>query len=700
MTLNARARHVWQLPLLTAALVSCGLVTAQPVSNALPTGGQVTAGQAKINTNGANMVVQQVTDRAAINWQTFNLGKDAKLDFQQPNANSVTLNRVLGTDPSQIFGRITANGQVILTNPAGVYFGKDAKLDVGGLVATTNSISDSDFMSGKRNFERNGSTGSVVNEGEIKAALGGYIALLAPEVRNQGAIIAQMGAVVLASGESIDLKFDANNRLTNIRVEPSRIKALIDNRHAVLAPGGLIILSAQSLDRLEGGVVKNSGRIEANGLQQQGGRIILSASKKVENTGSIAANASADGPAGKIEISAPEVINAGTISAHANAGSDLSVGSVLVQATQFKQTESGRIDVSGAQQGGQLTVQATGKVEIQGQIDASSAGANSQGGQVTVATQGDVELNNATVDVSGGRGGQMNISAAAPAQPTNPQPLPNVPGQGRLAIMGNSTLSARGRSGQAGNVTLLGDHLELLDASRIQATGETGGGTVLVGGDWQGKGDVYQATSVSMGANASIDASAITQGDGGKVVLWSDAHRSNTITHFAGTITARGGALGGAGGQVETSGYQLNVEGGSVNAGANFGHSGLWYLDPSDATITQAVADSYRTTLNSGTNVLNDVTGNITWNSGVSINKTAGGDATLTLRGGALTGSNITLNSPSITSNSGALNLVLWTRYNTEGYSGVISITGGTINTNGGHVWMGGAMPTSRLGTA
>ena len=102
MTLNDRTSLFWQLPLLTSALVLSAVVTAQTAPNALPTGGQVTAGQARINNAGANMVVQQNSDKAAINWQTFNLGKDAKLEFQQPHANSVTLNRVLGTDPSQI----------------------------------------------------------------------------------------------------------------------------------------------------------------------------------------------------------------------------------------------------------------------------------------------------------------------------------------------------------------------------------------------------------------------------------------------------------------------------------------------------------------------------------------------------------------------------------------------------------------------
>lgn len=359
-----------------------------PPATALPTGGQVSAGQASIQTSGANMLIQQGSDRAAINWQSFSVGKDAQVQFQQPSTSSVTLNRVVGTDPSQIFGRISANGQVILTNPAGVYFGKDSRVDVGGLIATTHGIGDADFMAGKSRFERNGSTGSVVNEGELKASLGGYIALLAPEVRNQGAIIARLGTVALAAGESVDLHFDSNNRLTSIRVEPSQIAALIENRHAVEAPGGLVIISAQSMDRLVGAVVRNSGRVAADGLKQQGGRIILSASTRIDNSGSIAANAvqgatAADsGPAGTIEISAPAVVNSGSISAAVEpaikAVSPASTGgAVAVKAQQFTQTDSGRIDASAPKGGGQVTIQASGAVRVAGRIDASAPPASS-----------------------------------------------------------------------------------------------------------------------------------------------------------------------------------------------------------------------------------------------------------------------------------------------------------------------------------
>ncbi|MBQ1762597.1 MAG: filamentous hemagglutinin N-terminal domain-containing protein, partial [Aquincola sp.] len=234
--------------LLAAAALLPLAAWAQVAPNVLPTGGQVVAGQVAIQQNGSTLTIQQGSTRGAIDWQQFNVGRDAQVQFQQPSAQSVTLNRVQGPDASQIFGRITANGQVFLSNPHGVYFAPGASVDVGGLVATTHRISLDDFMAGRTRFERQGATGSVVNEGELRAALGGYVALLAPEVRNQGVIVANLGTVALAAGEAFELQFDANQTLAGLRVEASTLRTLVDNRHLVLAPGGLVILSAQALD--------------------------------------------------------------------------------------------------------------------------------------------------------------------------------------------------------------------------------------------------------------------------------------------------------------------------------------------------------------------------------------------------------------------------------------------------------------------
>ncbi|MEI6601531.1 MAG: filamentous hemagglutinin N-terminal domain-containing protein, partial [Comamonadaceae bacterium] len=130
---------VWAAPPVPA-------IASAPAPTQLPTGGQVVAGQASINQNAATLNINQSTNRAAIDWATFNVGSQAQVNFNQPGSSSVTLNRVLDSNPSQIFGKITAPGQVFLTNPNGMYFAPSASVDVGGLAATTHSISNADFM--------------------------------------------------------------------------------------------------------------------------------------------------------------------------------------------------------------------------------------------------------------------------------------------------------------------------------------------------------------------------------------------------------------------------------------------------------------------------------------------------------------------------------------------------------------------------
>ena len=124
---------------LLAYMLMCGCASAQTTpaptvaANQLPTGAQVSAGQASVSQSGNTLNVNQTSQRAVVDWTSFNVGKDATVNFQQPNAQSATLNRVNDTQPSQILGRITAPGQVVLVNPEGVYFGKTATVDVGVL---------------------------------------------------------------------------------------------------------------------------------------------------------------------------------------------------------------------------------------------------------------------------------------------------------------------------------------------------------------------------------------------------------------------------------------------------------------------------------------------------------------------------------------------------------------------------------------
>ena len=167
----------------------------------------------------------------------------------------------------------------------------------------------------------------------------------------------------------------------------------------------------------------------------------------------------------------------------------------------------------------------------------------------------------------------------------------------------SGTLSAAGKQNgtSGGTIQITGQNIEVAGAT-INASGQAGGGTVLIGGDWGGghpntslvanasaylqNYSVPTATSVSIDAATMIDASATANGNGGKVIVWS-----NASTMFDGTILAKGGALGGNGGFVETSGGTLTFNG-TVNTSAPNGRTGIWLLDPTDLTIDTGAASA------------------------------------------------------------------------------------------------------------
>ena len=278
---------------LAGAVIAQAALAAPPAPNALPTNGQVVSGQAVIAQAGSTMTIQQASNQAILNWNTFNIGANAAVNFIQPGSNAVALNRVVGTDPSAIYGSLTANGQVFLINPSGVLFGQGARVDVGGLVASTLNIRNEDFLAGNYRFTRNGTTAGVTNQGDL---LGKYIALLAPEVRNEGVISARQGTVTLAAGEAVTLAL-AGNALIDVHVEKASIDTLVANQRLVQADDGTVILSARSANALLGRVV-NTGAIEARGISSDGGTVRLLASSSVDHGGSIDVGAARVGAGG------------------------------------------------------------------------------------------------------------------------------------------------------------------------------------------------------------------------------------------------------------------------------------------------------------------------------------------------------------------------------------------------------------------
>ena len=263
-------------------LGACALLITAPaqaiviLAQASSTGGQVVAGSGTISQSANATTITQASSRLALDWNTFSTRANESITFVQPNAQAIALNRITGTSPSSLLGSLTANGQVFVLNPNGVLFGAGSQVNVGGLVASTLSLGNADFMAGKNTFTQSaGSTSaSVVNQGTLTAASGGYIALLAPEVRNEGVISATLGTALLAAGNQVTLNLN-NGSLLSYSIDQGALNALAENKQLIQADGGQVILSAKALDALSHASVNNSGIIEARTLQNKAGRILL-----------------------------------------------------------------------------------------------------------------------------------------------------------------------------------------------------------------------------------------------------------------------------------------------------------------------------------------------------------------------------------------------------------------------------------------
>lgn len=265
---------------------------------ALPEGGQVAAGQAAITTAGSTMTIAQQTAQAIINWQNFGIGSGEAVHINQPNSQAILLNRVIGSNPSEIFGQLTANGQVILVNPNGVFFRPGSSVDVGGLTASTLNIANEDFLKGQLRFAGD-SQNPVINAGTITAQ-NGYVNLLAKEVVNEGIIAAQTGSVNLAAGSGMSLDYNGDGKMT-VAVTDGAYQSAVANKKLIQADGGLVVMTASGKDALMDSAVNNSGMIQANTLGEATGQISLTGDN-IATTGAISADGGSNGHGGTIKI--------------------------------------------------------------------------------------------------------------------------------------------------------------------------------------------------------------------------------------------------------------------------------------------------------------------------------------------------------------------------------------------------------------
>jgi filamentous hemagglutinin family protein len=275
------------LPLVVAAICACGAnaAWAQIAPGALPTGGTVVGGQASVVQNGATLNIHQTSGQALVNFSTFNVGSAGLVDIRQPGAAAALLARVTGGDPSQIYGQIKANGSLWLINPAGILVGQGARIDVGGFIASTLNMSDTDFLAGRLTFTSSGNAGVVSNAGAINAAGGGRIYLVGQRVENTGSLHAPNGEVLLAAGQNVQL---VDTGHPGVSITLGGASGEVKNMGRIMADAGRIGLAA--------GLVTNAGEISASSAVSEGGRVFLRAGDlKTTSTSSIHANGTSGG---------------------------------------------------------------------------------------------------------------------------------------------------------------------------------------------------------------------------------------------------------------------------------------------------------------------------------------------------------------------------------------------------------------------
>ena len=395
------------------------------------------------------------------------------------------------------------------------------------------------------------------------------------------------------------------NRVTG--GDPSRLFGQLTSQGTVylLNPQGIVIGRGGSI--VAGGTVVLSTLDLANNAFMAGGSLDFAGAVTagVENRGTISSSG------GNVVLIAHSVSNSGTISA-ANGTAALAAGQeVLLQ--EAAGSEHVFVEAPG------------GSVTNSGSIAAAEAELKAAGGNIYA--------------LAGNNGGAIRATGTA-----------TIDGHVWLTAEGGSvemqggSIAAQNANGTGGTIEVIGKSVALT-AGTIDASGENGGGTVHTGGDFHGAGG-HNATTVTVDAGVTIDASARGRGNGGRVAVWSD-----DTTTFGGTILARGGAQGGDGGQVETSGRGTLAlkPGARVDTGATNGRGGNWLLDPTDFTVDATAA----------TAIVGDVAGSdvtVTASGNIFINAAVRYSSSHELS--FLAQQSIHANAPVQNSGSGAVNLV------------------------------------------
>jgi filamentous hemagglutinin family protein len=555
---------------------------------ASPDGGLVVIGAGSITQTGATTTINQTTQNLSLNWESFNIAPTETVNFVQPSASAVAVNRIFDTNGTQILGNLNANGQVYLVNPNGILFGQGAQVNVGALVASTLDFNDANLNDSTRTFSGN-STGSIVNQGAINAASGGYIALLGNTVSNQGTITAPLGTVALGAGSSTTLTFQ-NNSLVKMQVDQSVLNSLAENSGLIRADGGLVLMSAGAKNTLLASVVNNTGVIEAHTMQERNGTIILLGGMTAGTanvSGTLDASAPNGGNGGFIETSAANVKIADDVKITTAAPQGNS-GTWLIDPVDFTIAASGG-DITGTAltnllADNSITIEAVtgtnnltnlyGSTDGNGDIhvnDAVSWSTNT----LTLTAAGNININ-ALMTVTGTAGLTMNTAAYAA-------------GVGVLVGMSRTGFTGRVDMASANNLTINGLTYTLITTTtELRNLAATGNFALANNLDFTG--EAAYTTKSTLGGNFNGLGHTVTDMRVATLGMISTASAGLDFRNMGlenGAVTSIAAATGGLIGSASTGNISNTYNTGSVTGGAKTG--GL----VGTITTTASIANSF-----------------------------------------------------------------------------------------------------------
>ena len=674
---NGKVPKSLLLSFVSLAAMLCAGVPAYPLDpGSLPIGGKITAGSGSIATSGNQMTVDQSSQQLIANWNSFNIGQNAAVRFNQPNVTASALNRITDQSPTQILGSLSSNGQVFLLNPSGIIFGKTAQINVGSLVASSLNMLGADFLAGKYNFSNPGNAGAILNQGVITASNGGVVALIAPKVTNEGSITANNGTALLAAGSQVSLDFQGDG-LISYTVDQGAVDALAENSGLIKADGGLVVMTAKAANALRSATVTNTGVIEARTIQNKAGHILLLSDiqKGMTTVAGTLDASSYDGNGGDIAVTGNRVL--------VKDGAYLSASGA---------TGGGNVLVGGSWQNSDLSVhQAIGTIVEKGAFLEANATDTGNGGTVVAWSDvtnplsvtraygtfqakgglnggdgGRIETSGHWLDVAASQGGASALKGTAGVWLFDPY---------NVTITGsntNGTLSLENPAvwtpTSTGSSILNTDIQTKLDAGTSVTVTTTGAG--------QDAGNITVNSPISTGTAAGNRTLTLTA-DGSIAV---NADIGNTTGSFNLTMNTTSGTISGNGAVSGTGITTFNVGSGTGTYSGIISNTTL--VKSGGGTLILSGANIYtgETTINGGTLALSS-TG--TLGNTLSLLTINGG--TLDLQNALTVGSlSMTGSSPSITNTTGSSSLTV---SGTGTLSGSITTSG--IQTYTGAVTLG-----------